>query len=198
MTYHREWTGRVFIGASLDGFIARSDGAIDWLTDPPADGRRHARITSSTEVAGWDTFFPSVDHVAMGRGTYQKVLTFDSWPYHGKRVIVMSTTLAADDSRITIARSLADAVRELAGADQVYVDGGKVIQTFLRADLIDEINIGWAPTLIGTGRPLFGLLESDITLSLVASNASAGGMVHATYRVHRSAPQPIVASSETM
>lgn len=197
MTYHREWTGRVFIGASLDGFIARPDGAIDWLTDPPADGRRHARITSSTEVAGWDTFFPSVDHIAMGRGTYEKVLTFDSWPYHGKRVIVMSTTLAADDSRITIARTLANAMRELAGAQQVYIDGGKVIQTFLRADLIDEINIGWAPTLIGTGRPLFGLLESDITLSLVASNASAGGMVHATYRVHRSASQPI-ASSETM
>jgi dihydrofolate reductase len=197
MTHHREWTGRVFIGASLDGFIARPDGAIDWLTDPPADGRRHARITSSTEVASWETFFPSIDHVAMGRGTYEKVLTFDTWPFQKKRVIVMSTTLPADDNRITIARTLDDAAGELAGADQVYVDGGKVIQTFLRADLIDEINIGWAPTLIGTGRPLFGLLESDVNLSLVASNASADGMVHATYRVHRSASQPILASPET-
>jgi dihydrofolate reductase len=197
MTYYRGWTGRVFIGASLDGFIARPDGAIDWLTDPPADGRCHARITSSAEVAGWETFFPSVDHVAMGRGTYEKVLTFDTWPYEGKRVIVMSTALAANDDRITIARTLDDAVRELARADQVYVDGGKVIQAFLRADLIDEITIGWAPTLIGTGRPLFGLLESDITLSVLASNASAGGMVHATYRVHRPAPQPMLASAET-
>lgn len=186
MTYDREWIGRVFIGASLDGFIARPDGAIDWLTDP-ADGPRHARITSSTEVAGWETFFPSVDHIVMGRGTYEKVLTFGGWPYDGKRVIVMSTTLATDDDRITIARTLDDAVSELAGADQVYVDGGKVIQTFLRADLIDEISIGWAPTLIGEGLPLFGFLKSDVHLSLMASNASAGGMVHATYRVHRPA-----------
>ena len=66
MTYHRRWTGRVFIGASLDGFIARPDGAIDWLTDP-APGPRHARITSSTEVAGWQTFLPSIDHLVMGR-----------------------------------------------------------------------------------------------------------------------------------
>ena len=184
MIYHRRWTGRVFIGASLDGFIARPDGAIDWLTDP-ALGPRHARITSSTEVAGWQTFLPSIDHLVMGRGTYEKVLTFDTWPYEGKRVIVMSTTLAADDRRITIARALDAAVSELAGADQVYVDGGKVIQTFLRADLIDEITIGWAPTFIGEGLPLFGFLEADIHLSPVASNASAGWMVHATYRVHR-------------
>jgi riboflavin biosynthesis pyrimidine reductase len=71
------------------------------------------------------------------------------------------------------------------GADQVYVDGGQVIQAFLRADLIDELTIGWAPILIGGGLPLFGLLDTDIALSLVANNASESGMVHATYTVHR-------------
>ena len=71
------------------------------------------------------------------------------------------------------------------GTDQVYVDGGKVIQEFLRADLIDEITIGWAPVLIGDGLPLFGFLDHDIQLSLTAANASGSGMVHATYAVHR-------------
>jgi dihydrofolate reductase len=186
MTTHRDWTGRVFIGASLDGFIARPDGEIDWLTHP-APGPRHANITSSKAAVGWETFFPGIDHIVTGRGTYQKVLTFDVWPYGSKRVIVLSTTLAAGDSRITVARTVDEALRELAGsaADQVYVDGGQVIQAFLRAGLIDEITIGWAPVLIGDGLPLFGSLDHDIQLSLVASNASDSGMIHATYAVHR-------------
>lgn len=186
MTRRRDWIGRVFIAASLDGFIARPDGDIDWLTDP-TPGPRHARVTSSTEVAGWESFLPSVDHLVMGRGTYEKVLTFDGWPYDDQRVIVMSTTLDTDDERITIVRTLDAALCDLtaAGAGQVYVDGGKVIQSFLRADLIDEITIGWAPVLIGAGLPLFGFLNADIQLSLVASNASVGGMVHATYVIHR-------------
>jgi dihydrofolate reductase len=186
MTNHRDWTGRVFIGASLDGFIARPGGEIDWLTNP-APGPQHASVTSSKAVAGWEAFFPSVDHIVTGRGTYEKVLTFGVWPYGSKRVIVLSTTLATDDARITVVRSVEEAVRELAksGADQVYVDGGKVIQAFLRADLIDEISIGWAPVLIGDGLALFGFLDHDIQLSLAATNASDSGMVHASYTVHR-------------
>jgi dihydrofolate reductase len=186
MTHHRGWTGRVFIGASLDGFIARPGGEIDWLTHP-APGPQHASIISDKAAVDWETFFPGIDHIVTGRGTYEKVLTFDAWPYGGKRVIVLSTTLPADDARITVARSVEQALRELAesGADQVYVDGGKVIQAFLRAGLIDEISIGWAPILIGDGLPLFGVLHHDIQLSLVATNASDSGMIHATYAVHR-------------
>lgn len=181
----RSWTGRVFIGASLDGYIARPDGELDWLTDPPP-GPQHARISSSTEVDGWDVFFPSIDHLVMGRGTYEKVLTFDDWPYAGKVVIVMSTSLNTDDDRITIVRNLDEARRALAHsqARQVYVDGGQVIQEFLRADLIDEISVGLAPVLLGQGLPLFGLLHQDIQLSLVAANASDSGMVNASYAVH--------------
>lgn len=191
MTDDRAWTGRVFIGVSLDGFIARPDGDIGWLTDPPA-GREHARIESSTEVIGWDEFFGSIDHLVMGRGTYEKVLTFDEWPYAGKRVVVLSTTLETDDDRVVIARTLDEALGLLGagGARQVYVDGGQVIQAFLRAGLVDEITIAWAPVLIGGGLPLFGALERDVHLVLTASNASSGGMVHATYRVERGAGSP--------
>lgn len=123
----------------------------------------------------------------MGRGTYEKVLTFDNWPYTGKHVVVLSTTLTTSDDRITRVKDLDQAVRVLndAGARQVYVDGGKVIQTFLNADLIDEITIGRAPVLIGQGIPLFGFLDHDIQLALVGTHASTRGMVHSTYTVHR-------------
>lgn len=187
MTQHRDWTGRVFIGVSLDGFIARPGGEIDWLTGP-APGPRHASITSSKDAVNWETFFGGIDHIVTGRGTYEKALTFDAWPYGGKRVIVISTTLATGgDARITVVRNVEEARRQLAGsgADQVYVDGGKVIQAFLRAGLIDEISIGWAPVLIGDGLPLFGFLDHDIQLSLTAANAGDSGMVHATYAVYR-------------
>lgn len=101
------------------------------LAHGPRPGPQHSSITSGKAAAGWETFFPSVDHVVTGRGTYEKALTFDEWPYDGKRVIVLSATLAAGDARITVARSAEEALRELAGsrADQVYVDGGKVITT---------------------------------------------------------------------
>lgn len=184
MTGARTWTGRVFIGASLDGFIARTDDDIDWLTDPPG-GRDHARISSSHQALDWDAFFPTIDHLVMGRGTYEKVITFDAWAYEGARVLVLSSTLVTDDPRVTVVRSL-DEVRELlsaAGAQQVYVDGGRVIQTFLRAGLIDQITIAWAPVLLGSGIPLFGALDADVHLTLVASHASDGGLVHATYRI---------------
>lgn len=191
MVTGRTWTGRVFIGVSLDGFIARSDGDIGWLTDPP-QGRAHAEISSSHVAQSWDTFFPTIDHLVMGRGTYEKVLTFDEWPFDGKSVIVLSTTLPLHDERVIVARSLDDAVATLdsRGARQVYVDGGRVIQTFLRSGLIDEITLSWAPVLIGAGLRLFDALESDVLLTLLASDAIADGMVHATYRVEHAPTAP--------
>ncbi|MBA8815510.1 dihydrofolate reductase [Microbacterium halimionae] len=191
MTYERTWIGRVFIGVSVDGFIARSDGDITWLTDPP-QGRAHSRIDSSRAAESWETFFPAIDHVVMGRATYEKVLTFDEWPYEGKSVIVLSTTLSDEDTRITVTRDLDHALATLSddGARQVYVDGGRVIQTFLRAGLIDEMTTSWMPVLIGEGIRLFGQLDADVHLTLLASDATDDGGVHATYRVERSILAP--------
>ena len=189
MTDSKAWTGRVFIGSSLDGFIARLDGDIDWLTDPPQG--QHIEIASSHEAESWETFFPSVDHVVMGRGTYEKVLTFDEWPYTGKNVLVLSTTMTERDDRIAVARTLQEARDALSkgGARSVYIDGGQVIQAFLRHGLVDEITVSHAPILIGSGIPLFGLLEHDVRLTLRASHAH-NGMVHATYDVDNAASAP--------
>lgn len=179
----RNWRGRVFIGVTLDGYIARKDGDIQWLTNPPAG--KHAPIHSDSKPIGWNEFYPSVSHLVIGRGTYDKVLTFDTWPYAGKQVIVMSTTLDEPENGVTVARSLKEAIVQLeqTGAKDVYVDGGKVIQEFLRARLIDEITVSIAPVLIGNGLPLFGELREDCWLDLVATNSGDSGMITATYNV---------------
>lgn len=186
MTTARRWRARVFCGVSLDGYIARRDSDLDWLTDPPP-GRDHARVTSDRPALDYDTFIAGVDHVVMGRGTYEKVLTFGMWPYGDRQVVVLSTSLRdGDDPRITVAGSV-DAAVELVDrrdATDVYVDGGQVVQAFLRAGLVDEITVSHAPVLLGDGLPLFGPLPHDVLLRLRGAHAS-DGMTHATYDVVR-------------
>ncbi len=124
----------------------------------------------------------------IGRGTYEKVLTFDDWPYAGKRVVVMSTTLTdGEDPNVVVAADLEQVLAILAadGAQRVYVDGGQVIATFLRHDLVDEVTVSRAPVLLGDGLPLFGALESDVRLVHLGSSSGDSGMVTSHYAVAR-------------
>jgi dihydrofolate reductase len=187
MNSPRNWRGRVFIGVSLDGYIARPDSNLDWLTDPPSD-IDHEHITSDRLALEWNTFLPHIDHIVMGRGTYEKGLTFDHWPYTDQHVIVLSTTINSSPlPKVTVAHSLKEATSMLSQhqAHDVYVDGGKTVQAFLEADLVDEITVAIAPVLIGTGIPLFSTLSHDIRLRLRAAHASNAGMTHATYDIVR-------------
>lgn len=180
----RDWVGRVFIATTLDGFIARSDGGIDWL-----DGAEHADHAPGDpglpEDHGYRAHMATVDHVVMGRGTYEKVLTFGSWPYPDHAVIVVSRTLEAADERITVARSLDEAVVLVTerGSRGVYVDGGQTIQAFLREGLIDELVVTRIPVLIGSGLPLFGPLPHDVHLIHAGTVSTDGGFVQSRYRV---------------
>ncbi len=167
----------VFIATSLDGFIARRDGDLQWLT-----GRADA-----TSDMGYHDFMTTIDTVAMGRGTYEKVLSFGSeqWPYAGKQVAVLSTTLAADaDDRITVYRDLPAMMAALADR-RIYADGGQLIQSMLRLSLLDELTITTAPVLLGDGLPLFGPLESDIALEHRQTRVLDGGFVQSRYAVLR-------------
>ncbi len=171
----------VFIAASLDGYIARPDGGIDWLPDPPAD-----------EEHGYDAFIRDVDLHVIGRGTFEKVLTFDGWAYGSRRVLVLSRTLHADAipksvrATVSLHRGPVDAafVRELesSGVTHAYVDGGQVIQSFLRAGLIDDMIITHIPVLIGRGLPLFGALPADIWWEHRSTRAFSSGLVQSSYR----------------
>lgn len=183
---NRTWRGRVFIGMTLDGYIAREDGDIEWLTNPSTGN--HASIESSGHTVGWDEFYPSVSHLVIGRGTYEKVMTFKNWPYTDKKVIVLSTSLKKVANGASLATSLVEAIAQLeaTNAKDVYVDGGKVIQSFLQAGYIDEITVSIAPVLIGSGLPLFGSLPKDCWLDLVATHSgSQSGMVSITYNVRK-------------
>ncbi|MCB5178449.1 dihydrofolate reductase family protein [Streptomyces antimicrobicus] len=164
-------------GVSLDGFIARPDGDIEWLTTRGAQAGE----------TGYLEFMAGIDTLALGRKTYEKVLTFGFWPYDGKRVAVLSTTLTTDDPRVTVHRTLDDLLAHLAscGAERVYVDGGQLIQTFLREDLLDEITLTTAPVLIGSGIPLFGPLDQDLDLRLTAAKVLDAGFMQTTYAVTR-------------
>ena len=177
------FTGSVFLGMSVDGFIARLDGDLSFLDGsgeggPPDDGEGGD--------FGFAEFVSGVDALVMGRSTYEFIKPFAEWPYQGKPVHVLSTTLPEDDDpRITVHRSLDDAVAAVtaAGYRRVYVDGGRTVHTFLRAGLIADLTLSRVPVLIGTGQTPFGELAADIPLEHVRTQAFSGGMVQSTYRV---------------
>ena len=185
---NRSWVGKVFIATSVDGFIARPDGAIDWLSPERRLDSHAPGDTGVPEDLGYAKHMAGVDHVVMGRGTYETVLLFPTWPYADKRVIVLSGRLTTADARVTLARSVEEAVAMLdaRGARGVYVDGGATIQVFLREGLIDTIVLTRVPVLIGEGRPLFGRLPGDVHLVHEGTTASSNGFVQSRYRVARS------------
>jgi dihydrofolate reductase len=167
----------VFIATSLDGFIARANGDLDWL--PPGGGEPH----------GYDEFMATVDALVIGRKTFETVLAFDSWPYGEKPVFVLSTrTLAPAPLGAVVERmsgAPADIVSQLAarGIRHVYVDGGITIQGFLQAGLIQRLIITRIPVLLGAGIPLFGPLRRDIVLRHVGTRQFASGLVQSEYEV---------------
>ena len=167
----------VFVGTSLDGFIARRDGAYDFL---PTDGG---------EAHGYEEFMASVDTLLIGRNTFEVVAKMESWPYGGKRVVVLShrpLELAGIDARVEqmsgepeeIAQRLADG-----GAKHIYVDGGETVQEFLRAGLIHDLRITRVPVLIGEGIPLFGWVTKDIRLRHMGTREYKSGLVSSMYEV---------------
>jgi dihydrofolate reductase len=184
----RTWTGHVFIATSVDGYIADPNGNLEWLTDPPAE-TRHAPAHYGEDVpAGYDEFTAGVSHLVMGRGTYEKVLSFDRWPYESFHVVVMSTTLPrTEDDRIAVVASVTEACSALEAdeASTVYVDGGQIVSEFLAADLIDALTITRAPVILGKGLPLFHTLPRGIRLLHEGTSTTETGMTSTRYRVDR-------------
>ncbi len=130
----------------------------------------------------------SVDHLVMGRRTYEKVLTFGEWPYSSKHVVVLSSTLPiGGDVHVTVVRTLPQVVQLLGDRKSkgVYVDGGQTIQSFLREGLIDEITLSRVPVMLGGGIPLFGELAHDVLLTQTGTSTGNSGMITSRYLVRR-------------
>lgn len=169
----------VYIAASLDGFIARKDGGIDWL----------AMVERAGEDYGFKSFYDSVDALVMGRKTYETALGFDAWPYAGKRCVVVTHEAAkasvhgeeffSGDLTVLFQRLEADGVKH------IYVDGGAVIAQALQAGLVDTVTVSVVPVLLGEGTPLAPSVGRDVALDLREHRAFESGLVQLIYRVKR-------------
>lgn len=187
-TTHRDWTGLVFIATSVDGYIAEPNGDLDWLTDPPSEPCHVAAHVGEDAPPDYEAFTSQVTHLVMGRGTYEKVLTFDPWPYARFRVVVISTTLTPGrDERVHIAASIDDACDILnhEQATQVYIDGGQIVTEFLARGLIDELTISRAPVILGAGLPLFHRLPTQTRLIHLGTSTTDSGMTSTRYGLAR-------------
>ena len=169
----------VFLAASLDGFIARADGGLDWL----------ARVERPDEDYGSKAFFASVDTIIMGRKTYDVGVGFEPWPYARMRCVVVTsdTTKPSRHGETFHAGELGTLLDQLGaeGAKHVYIDGGTVVAQALRAGLVDEITVSIIPLLLGEGTPLAPRIGADVPLELVAHRAYPSGLVQLVYRVSR-------------
>jgi dihydrofolate reductase len=166
----------VYIAVTLDGFIARRDGSIDWLSLVERPG----------EDYGYQRFRDSIDTVVIGRSTYNLALGFEPWPYAGKRCVVLTHSPTAPRHDEEFHHGLPEqllARLSAEGAKRAYVDGGAVIQQFLAAGLITDLTVSIIPILLGEGVPLFGKIGRDVRLTLKASTAFESGLVQLEYGV---------------
>ncbi len=171
----------VFVGTSLDGFIARKDGDFSWLI--PFQNEEVHR--------SYNQFIHGIDAIVIGRGTYDAVVNLDPWPYN-KKVFLLSNSIkqipnSLKDKISLISMKPAEVLAHLRdlGHLHIYVDGGKTIQSFLKEDCIDEIIITRVPVLIGSGIPLFDNLDFDIQFTHVDTEVFVNGLVKSRYRRKR-------------
>ncbi len=174
----------VFVGTSLDGFIARPDGTFDFLSPGGVEPEPH----------GFEEFLSTVDALVMGRNTYEVVLPFPTWPYGPRPVFVLSSRPLPPPPDGAIVERVWGTPPEVfsqlssRGFRHVYVDGGATIQAFLRAGLVQRLVISRVPVLIGAGIPLFGAVDRDIPLRHVATRQFPSGLVQSEYAVEPLAP----------
>lgn len=175
-------TSSVFIATSLDGFIARTNGDLDWLDNASA------KIPKG-EDCGYQDFMKSIDVLIMGRNTYEKVLSFGAWPYEDKPVIVLSKNkIEIPFNLTTTVTSSSETPKDLCNRlsskkfQRLYIDGGITIQRFLAQGLIDNITITTIPIILGEGIPLFNGPNKDISLEHVKTKVFDFGFVQTTYK----------------
>lgn len=182
-----------FIATSLDGFIARQDGDIDWL-------EQANELVSDGEDCGYARFFDSIDCIVLGRKSYEKVLSFPSWPYTGKKVFVLSRTLAGHSEKkaphdvmfLSMSVTELDSFLQSEGARSVYVDGGDVVRQFIHARLLNELTITRIPVLIHSGTRLFEeelvvgqQTPADVWLELVESKSWSFGFTQDRWKLNK-------------
>jgi dihydrofolate reductase len=172
-------TGIVYIATSLDGFISRKDGGLDWLPTPSDD-----------DDLGFGAFFESIDALVMGRNTYDMVLSFGAWAYGDTPVFVLThRPIDQPQDPAACVESMSGSPEEVVtqlssrSLKNLYVDGGQTIQDFMRAGQIQRIIVTRIPVLLGQGISLFGPLEQDIQFKCVRVEVLSNGLEQAEYEI---------------
>ena len=174
----------VFVGMSVDGFIARRDDRFDFLDTSDGSDR------GSDPSHGYEEFIATVDAIVMGRRTYEVVLGFKAWPYTKPVFVLSKRRLRKAPNGAAVERLSGEPGRIVAelekrGFGHLYIDGGATVQRFLAAGHIDRLVLSRVPVLIGAGISLFGKLPHDVRLKHVATRTFPGGLVQTEYTVLR-------------
>jgi len=172
-------TNYVYVGASIDGFIAEVDGGIKWLEEIPNPNKSDF---------GYSEFIKAIDAVVMGRNTFEKVMTIPGWSYPVPVYVLSTTWKKIPDVYSARASVIEGTPKEVVnhlhalGFKNLYIDGGQTIQRFLKEDLVDELTITTVPILLGNGIPLFGAMPNHLHFELVKSEIIESILVKCTYR----------------
>jgi dihydrofolate reductase len=162
----------LYIAPSLDGYIARKNGDVDWLP----------QLSDS----GYDDFYKSIDTVFMGKKTYDQILTFGEYPYKGKKSYVFTrNTLLTKDENVEFKSNIEEFTKILTSSSEgnVWLVGGsELLSAFLQINLVDEIILSIIPTVLGQGIPLFQNIDQEVNLELIKTKEYSG-FVELTYRV---------------
>lgn len=168
----------IYIAVSLDGYIASSDGSLDWLINIP---------NPDQSDFGFNDFLNRINGILMGRKTFEQVVSFGEWPY-SKKVFVLTRTLRAVPEHLKekaeiINGEIPQVLQNLnrMGYNNLYIDGGQTVQSFLRLDLIDEMIITRIPVLLGDGIPLFGSIPNLLKFKVVSTEKLSDHMVKNHY-----------------
>lgn len=174
----------VFIAMSLDGFIARENGSLDWLM-------KANQLVPAGEDGGYQHFISDVDAIVMGRNSYEKVLSFEPWPYTLPVMVLSHHPIEIPMALQSTVQHVCESPRALVqrlsvlGMRHLYIDGGVTIQNFLNEHCIDELIVTVVPILIGKGKRLFGELNEDIELQLIESRDIGSCFVQMHYKVKK-------------
>ncbi|WP_299529103.1 dihydrofolate reductase family protein [Ulvibacterium sp.] len=170
---------KLYIATSLDGFIAREDGSLDWL---------YALPNPNQIDHGYADFFESIDTIIMGKGTYEEILGFGvEWPYSNCQTYILTTdkNFKAKTEKTKIIHQVNNPVVEQmksnADKDIWIVGGGKTITHFIDLELIDEMILCLIPTILGKGIKLFPNNPKETTFELRKSETFETGVVNLTY-----------------
>ena len=163
---------KLFIASSLDGYIAKKDGSVDWLPE--------------NVDSGYAPFYSSIDTILMGKKTYEQILTFGKYPYKDKTSYVFTrNTNKQKDENVEFTSDVKEFVEKLissSGKDIWLVGGSDIASTFLNHKLVDELILSVIPVVLGKGIPLFNNIKEEIKLELTKTTEYAE-LVELHYKV---------------